>query len=88
MCFMLLCISCWKGLGKGFGSNFDSVLNDFEGHVGMIFLVLLILFQYSVQIMRSLCHEECEANVSIILQSRCQSECEADVSMNAKPMSG
>ena len=59
----------------------------FGGHVGMILLVLFILFQYSFQIMRSLCQEECEADVSISLRSRCQSECEADVRMNAKPMS-
>ena len=49
----------------------DSCLNDFRGHVGMIFLLLFILFQYSFQIMRSLCQEECEAYVKI----------------NAKPMS-
>ena len=40
-----------------------------------------------VNIMRSLCKEKCEADVSIILRSRCQNKCEADVRMNAKPMS-
>ena len=43
----------------------------------MIFLLLFVLFQYSFQIMRSLCQEECEADVSIV--------CEADVKANAKP---
>ena len=54
----------------------------------MISLLLLILFQYSFYIMRSLCQEEGEADVSIILGSRCESKCEADVRVNAKPMSG
>ena len=49
--------------------------------------ILFILFQYSLQIMRSLCQEDCDADVSIILRSRCQSECEGDVRMDAKPMS-
>ena len=58
-------------------------MNDFGGHIGMILLLLFILFQYSFQIMRSLCQEECEADVSIILRSRCQNGCEADARMNA-----
>ena len=41
----------------------DSFLNVFGGHVGMIVLLLFILFQYSFQMMRSLCQEECEADV-------------------------
>ena len=49
----------------------DSLLNDFRGHIGMILLLIFILFQYSFQMMRSLC----------------QGECEADVKINAKPMS-
>ena len=49
----------------------DRFLNDFGGHDRMILLLLFILFQYSFQIMRSLCQEKCEA----------------DVNGNAKPMS-
>ena len=52
---------------------------DFGGHVGMIWLVLFILFQYSFQIIRSLCQDDCEADVGIVLRSRCQSECDADI---------
>ena len=48
----------------------------------MILLVLFILFQYSFQIIRSLCQDDCEADVGIVLRSRCQSECDADVKMN------
>ena len=69
--FILLCMSCWKGFGKRFGSNFNSfwkmfgyVLNEFGGHIGMIWLLLFMLTQYSFQMMRSLCQEECEADVS------------------------
>ena len=73
-----------------FGPIWDSYLNDFGDHVAMIFFLLFILFQYNFQIMRSLCQEECEADVSILLRSRCQNEfqimrslfqeqCEADV---------
>ena len=51
-----------------FGMIWDSFLNDFGGHVGMIFLLLFILFQYSFQIMRSLCQEECEADVNAMLE--------------------
>ena len=40
-----------------------SFLNDFRGHIGMILLLLFILFQYSFQMMRSLCQGECEADV-------------------------
>ena len=76
-----------EGIWTDLGMIFASFVNDFGGHVGMILLLLFILFQYSFQIMRSLCQEECEADVSIFLRSRCQSECEADVRMNAKPMS-
>ena len=58
----------------------------------MILLLLFILFQYSFQIMRSLCQEECEADVSIslrsqwqnefqIMRSLCPEECEADASL-------
>ena len=36
-----------------FGTCFDICLNDFGGHIGMIWLLLFILFQYSFQIMRS-----------------------------------
>ena len=49
-----------------FGRLLDSCLNDFRGHIGMILLLLFILFQYSFQIMRSPCQEDCEAGVSII----------------------
>ena len=49
-------------------------------------LSLFIFFQYSSQIMRSLCQDECEADVNI-MRSLCQGECEADVKTNAKPMS-
>ena len=67
-------------------------MNDFGGHVAMIFLLLFILFQYNFQIMRSICQEECEADVSILLRSRCQNEfqimrslcqeeCEADITI-------
>ena len=59
-----------------FGMIWDSCLNDFGGHVGMIFLLFFMLFQYSFQIMRSLCQEECEAFVSILLRSPCQNECQ------------
>ena len=38
------------------------------------------------QIMRSLCQENCEADVKI-MRSRCQAECEADAKATAKPMS-
>ena len=48
----------------------------------MILLVLFILFQYSFQIIRSLCQDACEAGVGIVLRSRCQGECDADVKMN------
>ena len=58
----------------------------------MILSLLLILSQYSFEIMGSLYQEECEADVSIILRSQCQNkfqimrslcqeECEADVSI-------
>ena len=86
-----------------FARCLNGFLNDFGGHIGMMFLLLFILFQEECeafvsillrnpcqnecQIMRSLCQEECEADVSILLRTRCQSECEADVRMNAKPMS-
>ena len=53
------------------GRFLDSFFNDFGGHVVMMLLLLFISFQYSFQIMRSLC----------------QVECEADVRMTAKPMS-
>ena len=46
----------------------------------MILLVLFILFQYSL--IPSLCQDDCEADVGIVLRSRCQSECDADVKMN------
>ena len=72
---------------KVFGVIFNSYLNDFGGHIGMMLLLLFILFQYTFQIMRSLCQEECEADVSNILRSRCQNQCEAYVKKNAKPMS-
>ena len=36
--------------------------------------------------MRSLCQENCEADVKI-MRSRCQAECEADAKATAKPMS-
>ena len=70
-----------------FGTIMGSCLNDFGGHIGMMLLLLFILFQYTFQIMRSLCQEECEADVSNILRSRCQNQCEAYVKKNAKPMS-
>ena len=69
-----------EGIWTDFEIIFDSFLNDVGGHVGMILLLLLMLFQYSFHIMRSLCQEECEADVSTFF-------CEADVKANAKPMS-
>ena len=81
-----------EGIWTDLGMIFNSCLNDFGGHVGMILLLhfILSLFQSSFQIMRSLCQEECEADVSIFLRSRCQNElqimsslcqeeCDADV---------
>ena len=74
----------------------DSFLNDFGSHVGMILLLLSITFWGKFQIMRSLCQEECEADVNITsaakpmskrMRNRCQDKCEADVKANAKPMS-
>ena len=59
----------------------DSSLNDFGSHVGVIVLLLSITFWGKFQIMRSLCQEECEADVNI----KCS---EADVKTNAKPMPG
>ena len=55
-----------EGIWTDFGRFLDSFLNDFGGHIGMILLLLFILFQYSFQIMRSPCQEDCEADVSII----------------------
>ena len=52
----------------------------------MMLLLLFTLFQYGFQTMRSLCQEECEAEVSISLRSRGRNTCEADVKMNAKPI--
>ena len=49
-----------------FGWLLDCFFNDLGGHIGMILLLLFILFQYSFQIMRSPCQEDCEADVSII----------------------
>ena len=56
---------------------------------------ILSLFQSSFEIMRSLCQEECEADISIFLRSRCQNalqimsslcqeECEADVKIRGR----
>ena len=55
------------------GVILDSCLNDFGGHDGMNLLVLSISFWNRFQMMRSLCQDECEADVKI-LRSRCQSE--------------
>ena len=58
---------------KVFGVIFNSYLNDFGGHIGMILLLLWIEFWDIFQIMRSLCQEECEAYVEINAKptSRC-----------------
>ena len=40
-----------------FGMMLDSCLNEFGGFMGMILLLLFIQFQYSFQIMRSLCQD-------------------------------
>ena len=64
---------------KVFGVIFNSYLNDFGGHIGMILLLLRIEFWDIFQIMLSLCQEECEADVNIILWSRYPYNCEADV---------
>ena len=69
-------------MGKRTTFRQEAWLIYFGGHVGMILLVLFILFQYSFQIIRSLCQDDCEADVGIVLRSRCQSECDADVKMN------
>ena len=47
-----------------FGCCLDSFLNVLEIMMAFV-LVLFISFQYSFQTMRSLCQEECEAEVSI-----------------------
>ena len=60
---------------KVFGVILDSYLNDFGGHIGMILLLLWIEFWDIFQIMLSLCQEECEADVNIILRSRCYMTC-------------
>ena len=73
-----------------FGWFLDCFFNDLGGHIGMILLLLFILFQYSFQMMRSLCQGECEADVKINakpMRSRCQDYCEAYVKKNATPMS-
>ena len=46
-----------EGIWTDLGMMFANFVNDFGGHVGMILLLLSILFQYSFQIMRSLCQE-------------------------------
>ena len=46
-----------EGIWTDLGMIFANFVNDFGGHVGMILLLLLIVFQYSFQIMRSLCQE-------------------------------
>ena len=46
-----------EGIWTDLGMIFANFVNDFGGHVGMILLLLSILFQYSFQIMRSLCQE-------------------------------
>ena len=61
-----------------FGRFWDSFLNDFRDHIGMILLLLFILFQYSFQMMRSLCQGECEADVKINANPMPR-YCEADV---------
>ena len=61
-----------------FGWFLDSFFNDLGGHIGMILLLLFILFQYSFQMMRSLCQEECEADVKISAKPMSR-YCEADV---------
>ena len=54
-----------RRLGKRTTFRQEAWLIYFGGHVGMILLVLFILFQYNFQIMRSLCQEECEADVKM-----------------------
>ena len=84
-----------EGIWTDFEVILDSFLNDFGDHVGMLLLFIFILFLYSFQIMRSLCQEECEADVSIFQRSRCQNEfqimwslcqeeCEADVNIRLR----
>ena len=84
-----------EGIWTDLEMIFANCVNDFGGHVGMNLLLPFILFQYSFQIMRSLCQEECEADVSILLRSRCQNEfqimgsrcqeeCEADVKIRGR----
>ena len=46
-----------EGIWTDLGMIFANFVNDFGGHVGMILLLPSILFQYSFQIMRSLCQE-------------------------------
>ena len=62
-----------KVIWTDFGMILDSCLNDFGGHDGMTLLVLSMSFWNRFQMMRSLCQDECEADVKI-LRSRCQSE--------------
>ena len=57
-----------------FGMIWDRFLNVFGNNVDKIVLLLFILFPHSFQIMRGLCQEDCEADVSILLRSRCQSD--------------
>ena len=49
-----------------FGMILDSCLNDFGGHDGMTLLVLSMSFWNRFQMMRSLCQDECEADVKIL----------------------
>ena len=61
-----------------FGRCLVMFLNKVGGHIGMFWLLLFILFQYSFQMMRSLCQEECEADVKINAKPMSR-YCEADV---------
>ena len=67
----------------GVGMNFETFLNDVEGHVDMFLLPLFIRFRYSfLSIMRSLRQEECEADVKINAKPITR-YCEADVKTRA-----
>ena len=65
-----------EGIWTDLGMIFATFVNDFGGHVGMILLLLSILFQYSFQIMRSLCQEYAKP-MSVFF-------CEADVKTNSR----
>ena len=63
----------WERVPSELGGNLSH-----QSWVGTCLVRVEWEIQYSFQMMRSLCQEECEADASIILRSRCQNECDAD----------